>query len=76
MIPGEIFPAAGKIVLNSSIFERQKGCLWRKGDRIQSTGLNVLSAGEGVSSQKQMQFDDPDITKDPSAILGLRSSAS
>jgi len=30
MIPGEVFPASGKIVLNEVIFEEQKGSSWRK----------------------------------------------
>ena len=30
MIPGEVFPASGEIVLSEAIFEEQKGSSWRK----------------------------------------------
>ena len=34
--------------------------------------MNVLRQNEEYLSQKQIQFDDRDITKDPSAILELQ----
>lgn len=52
MIPGETFAAAGEIVLNSPSSNGRRDVYDEKSDRIQSTGLNVLSASEGVSFAK------------------------
>jgi hypothetical protein len=52
MIPDEIFAAAGDIVLNSQSWNSRRDVYGEKSDRIQSTGLNVLRPGEGVSFTK------------------------
>ena len=72
MIPGEIFPAAGGIVLNSQSSNSTKDVHGEKSYCIQSAGLNVLWPGERVSFAKKIQFEDRDITNDPSAILVLK----
>ena len=43
-----------------------------KSDCVQSARMNVLRQSERVSFTKKTNFDDRDITKDPSAISELQ----